>query len=371
MKPKLLFVIPDMQLGGALTMNLLLASALQQRGWHLSVAVLFNRCRAVNDDIHSGLELFQLGGTGVSGKVRALAGLLKLARDADVVIGGVECAATSYGYLAAHLVRKPFISWTHIAFHIHQHRLGRMYRILNRFVYRRARWVVFPSRGARDSLQEALGKKPVKAEWNVIENFIPDQSSPAGVSPDPNVFAQPVVLGIGRLDIQKAFDRLICAHATLLAKGIMHHLVILGEGSQREFLEAEIRRLGVQDSVFLCGHVVDVPRWLAHASVFALCSKYEGFSLVLLEALACGVPAVAMDCPSGPREILQDGADGLLTPEGDEPAFQEALARMLTSPELRAEYAARGRQRAEHYSAERIIPMWESLLARVGKGGYD
>jgi glycosyltransferase involved in cell wall biosynthesis len=371
MKLRLLFVLPDLGPGGAQPMCIRLAHALQERGWLVHIAVLFDRWRVINDKDCQDLNIAILGGTRFSDKMHALWRLKQMANEADIVIGGLESAATTYGHLVAGLVRKPFISWTHIAFHIYQQRLGKMDRILSRFVYRRARWVVFPSRGARDSLQETLGKQPVKAEWRVIENFIPDQSSPAGVSPDPNVFAQPVVLGIGRLDVQKAFDRLIRAHATLLAKGIMHHLVILGEGSQREFLEAEIRRLGVQDSVFLCGHVVDVPRWLAHASVFALCSKYEGLPLALLEALACGVPAVAMDCPSGPREILQDGADGLLTPEGDELAFQEALARMLTSPELRAEYATRGRQRAEHYSAERIIPMWESLLARVGKGGYD
>jgi glycosyltransferase involved in cell wall biosynthesis len=369
MKPSVLIIIPDLGPGGAQPMNLRLAHQLQMQEWRVRLAVLFDRWRVVGEDICGGLEIVHLGKFSLRNRLLLPARLAHLAKEAEVVIGGVECAATTYGLLAARLANRPFISWTHIAFHVHQTRLGMIDRAVSRSVYRLARWVVFPSQGALESLRLALGAQPSHAVWEVIENFLPETKlEPAEAPFDPHVFSKPVVMGIGRFTEQKAFDRLIRAHARLLAKGIENHLVILGEGPLRDALEEEIRRLGVVSSVFLPGHVTDVSRWLGHATVFAMCSFYEGFSLVLLEALACGIPAVAMDCPSGPREILQDGWAGLLTPEGDDAAFQEALARLLTSTELRAQYTARGRERARHYAPERIVPRWEALLKRIIAG---
>lgn len=369
MKPTLLLVMPDLGPGGAQPMNLRLAHELQKRGWSVRIAVLFDRWRVLGEDTCSGLDIVILGSTGLLAKMRGLMRLMQLARNSDIVIGGMECAATTYGYLAARMAKRPFVSWTHIAFHLHQARLGFIGRAISHFIYRRVQWVVFPSQGAWGSLRQVLGKQPTQAKWEVIENFLHAYSL-SQTPPEAMLYAKPVVLGLGRLDMQKAFDRLIRAHAALISKGIDHHLIILGEGSQRQILEAEISRLSVEHSVFLPGHVIDVFGWLNHATVFALCSKYEGFALVVLEALSCGIPTVAMDCPSGPREILQDGWAGLLTPEGDELAFQKALAKLLTSAELRATYAARGKERAENYLPERIVPMWEQLFMRVFKDGH-
>ena len=101
--------------------------------------------------------------------------------------------------------------------------------------------------------------------------------------------------------------------------------------------------------------------------MFALCSRYEGFALVLLEALAAGVPTVAMDCPAGPREILRDGEAGVLVPEGDEIAMQAAIAELLAEPALRGRYAQAGLTRARDFTPEYIVPKWEALLQDVWK----
>lgn len=115
----------------------------------------------------------------------------------------------------------------------------------------------------------------------------------------------------------------------------------------------------------------NVTDWLAHATVFALCSRYEGLPLVLLEALAAGVPAVAMDCPAGPREILRDGEAGVLVPEGDEPAMQAAIAQLLLDPELRARFIQTGLTRARDFTPEYIVPKWEALLREVWEQWRD
>lgn len=374
-KPRLLFVIPDPKPGGAKSMNLYLATELQTRGWPVRVTVLFDRDRVLNEAVCSGLEITTLGQRGPSGQVKALGRLVQLAHEADIVIGGVECAATTYGFLAAKLARRAFLSWMHTAFEMHQRHLSPMDRWVSRFIYRRLPWVVFPSSGACASLAAALGGMPLAAQWRVIENFLvldPSYRTADTGAPDGLIFRRPVIMGVGRLDLRsKAFDRLVRIHARLLASGIAHHLVILGEGPDRPALEQEIARLGVGETVFLPGHVDNVADWLAHATVFALCSRYEGLPLVLLEALAAGVPAVAMDCPAGPREILRDGEAGVLVPEGDETAMQAAIAQLLRDPGLRARFVQAGLTRARDFTPEYIVPKWEALLREVWEQWRD
>ncbi len=346
-------------------MNLRLANELQRRGWQVKVVALFDRWRTIERKLYKNLDLLILGGTKFYDKIQIPFKLARLAKETDIVLGGVEWAATTYSFAGAQLANKPFVAWTHSNYGL-QTLLERVDRNINRFIYQRIKWLVFPSQGAYDSFLNVLGDRVHGALWQVIENFQTLHTDlPSVLPPDQRIFSKPVIMGIGRLAEEKSFDRLIRAHATLRRRGLDHHLVILGDGPLRGELEAEIHRLGVADSAFLPGHVDNVMDWLAHATVFALCSRYEGFGLVLLEALSCGVPSVAMDCPAGPREILQDGEAGLLVPDGDESAFQEALVRLLTSPELRKHYAERGRERAKHYSPERVIPKWEMLLEQV------
>lgn len=364
MSGHLLFVLPDLAPGGAHFMNVHLAQRLQQRGWRVTLAVLFDRPEAVPKELLAGLAIERLFARRAMGKIAAIAWLAKWAKGADVVIGGMEFAATNYGYLAARWAGRPFLSWTHTAFDRHQATASAFDRRISHWVYRRCAEVVFPSAGARDSLRAALGAQPPRARWHVLENFI-RMPAPSPQPPDSAIYAQPVLIGIGRLVEQKAFDRLIRAHAALRAQGLDHHLVILGDGPQREALRALAQALGVAATVFLPGQVANVADWLAHASVFALCSRYEGFALVLAEALAAGVATVAMDCPSGPREILQDGRVGRLVPADDEAAFTAAIGELLRDPAQRALLTALGKQRAVDFAPERIVPRWEALLAEI------
>jgi len=365
----IVMVIPDLGPGGAQPMNLRLARELGKRGWQVHLAALCNRLRVISDEATKDLNITFLGDFRLLDKLLLPFKIALLARQtkAALVMGGVEQAATTYGALAARLSSLPFVAWAHTSFQQHEQRLSRLDRTTMKITYRQARWVVFPSRGARDSMKEALHGCPANASWEVIENFTLLQSSNTKntLPPDQFIFAKPVILGIGRLAEAKAFERLIRAHACLCAHGLTHNLVILGEGPDRTKLEEEIRRLGVSDSAFLPGHVSNVTDWLQHATVFALCSRYEGLPLVLLEAISSGTASVAMDCPSGPREILQNGRAGILVPEGDEAAFQKALAELLESPEQRKLYAARGREKSEFYSPDRVVPLWEAVLEKA------
>ena len=141
----------------------------------------------------------------------------------------------------------------------------------------------------------------------------------------------PVILSAGRLVDQKDFSTLIRAFAQVV-KSRPARLVILGEGRERGALAALARELGVAEGVDLPGFVANPFAWMARARVFAVSSIYEGLSMVLVEAMACGTPVVSTDCPHGPREVLEDGRWGRLVPVGAAGALAAAILETLRDP---------------------------------------
>ncbi|MFO8156160.1 MAG: glycosyltransferase [Pseudomonadota bacterium] len=152
----------------------------------------------------------------------------------------------------------------------------------------------------------------------------------------------PVVLGAGRFKYQKDFATLLRAFARLTERRDAR-LVLLGDGPDRAALLALRDELGLRDRVDFPGFQPNPAAWMAAADLFVLSSRYEGAPNVLVEALACGTPVVATDCPSGPRDILDGGRHGPLVPVGDVEAMADAMATTLDAPrpagELRAAVA--------------------------------
>ena len=141
----------------------------------------------------------------------------------------------------------------------------------------------------------------------------------------------PVILGAGRLTRQKDFPTLIRAFAQVRQKTPCR-LIILGEGADRAALHAQIQQLGLKDDVAMPGFSKQIYAYLAQARLFVLSSRWEGSPNVLTEALALGTPVVATDCPSGPREILNDGRYGPLIPVGNTNALANAILKTLSEP---------------------------------------
>ncbi|MDM7461981.1 MAG: glycosyltransferase [bacterium] len=136
--------------------------------------------------------------------------------------------------------------------------------------------------------------------------------------------APPVVLAVGRLTAPKDFPTLLRAFARVRQQ-VDARLLILGEGEQRAELEQLAEQLGVAHDVQLPGYEPNPFRYMRRASVFVLSSRYEGLPNALIQAMGCGCPVVATDCPSGPREILADGKYGALVPVGDVDALADAI----------------------------------------------
>ena len=141
----------------------------------------------------------------------------------------------------------------------------------------------------------------------------------------------PLILGAGELCGRKDFETLLRAFARVRAQRPCR-LMILGQGRARERLLALAAELGVAEDVALPGFVPEPYAFMAHADLFAFTSRWEGLGFVIIEALAVGTPVVATDCPSGPREILQDGRIGPLVPVGDAAALATAMLQTLEAP---------------------------------------
>lgn len=171
--------------------------------------------------------------------------------------------------------------------------------------------------------------------------------------------APPVILAIGRLCRQKNFAQTIRAFALLRAEREAR-LVILGSGSdsQREALQRLAHELGVEQDVWLAGYQPNPFRFLARARLFAMTSRWEGASNVLVEALACGLPVVAADCPTGVREVLEGQPMGRLVPVGDAAATAAAMGELLALP--RCPDAAR--RAVADYTLERCLGRYRTAL---------
>jgi glycosyltransferase involved in cell wall biosynthesis len=174
----------------------------------------------------------------------------------------------------------------------------------------------------------------------------------------------PVIVAAGRLEPQKRIDVLLRALAELQAK-LPARLLVLGDGPQRASLESLATALGLAERVSFLGFQSNPFAFLARAQAFALSSDYEGFPMVLAEAMALGVPAVATDCPTGPRELLEGGSGGLLVPCGDPVALAAALHQALTDQAGSARRVQVALRAAEQLDAPAIARRYLALSLRV------
>lgn len=236
----------------------------------------------------------------------------------------------------------------------------RLLPFMAKYLYRRADAVVGVSRGVATDLVEKIGIRPdrVRVLYNPIVTEQMLSRQPEEFNESTRSYSdKPFILGIGRLTAQKNFSLLVRASADVLRREDME-LVILGEGDRRQELEELITELNLERFVRLPGFVPEALSYLQRASLFVLSSDWEGLPTVLIEALSCGCPIVSTDCPSGPREILNDGEYGALVPPGDEPGLREAIRAALE----REHDPARLRERARHFTVDRSVEAYLRVL---------
>lgn len=175
-------------------------------------------------------------------------------------------------------------------------------------------------------------------------------------------FSNPFVIAIGRLSSQKGFDLLLQAFAKLRVRHPEWTLVILGEGALRRELETLRDKLNLTENVSFPGRIQNPHRLLKKADLFVMSSRWEGFPNALCEAMACGLPVISTDCPSGPRDIIREGIDGILIPTENIDALSEAMDRLMSDRAERLRLATAAPEIVERFAVDKVIGMWEEVL---------
>ncbi|MCI5059447.1 MAG: glycosyltransferase [Alphaproteobacteria bacterium] len=198
-----------------------------------------------------------------------------------------------------------------------------------RLIYPLADYVIAPSLGVKSDLEKSIPKLKNKVQviYNPVNAEIIQQKAKVPLSSENKNF----ILSAGRLVPQKGYDLLIKAWAPIYQDKKVE-LIILGEGPEKDKLLDLANDLDVSKGLNLPGFDPNPFRYMARAKAFVLSSYYEGLPNVLLQAMACGCPVIATNCPSGPQEILQDGKFGALVPVGDVEAIRRAIIKYLKEP---------------------------------------
>lgn len=356
------FVLPALGAGGSEHVVTSVASHLAARGARVSVLTFEQPGTPPYYALRPGVELRQFGlpiaprgalraAADVIGRVLRLRRVLRAQRP-DLVISFLTrtnviavLAATGLGIPVVVSERNnPALQYP-----------GRLWDTLRRWTYRRAHGLVTMTHGAMAHFPPAMRRR----SW-VIPNMADARRFARGPERADKVFA-----AVGRLHPQKGFDLLIAAFAMIAPHRPDWTLRIWGEGAERAALELQVAALGLGDRIRLPGVSPQPGSWIETADAFVLSSRFEGWGLVLGEAMAAGLPCVSFDCHWGPADMIAPDTGGLLVPDGDVTALAQAMARLMDDAGLRERLGAAARASMARFAPAAIMARWEELVVAI------
>jgi len=371
---KLTLIISSLSAGGAERVMSLLANYWAAKEWKITLLVFHDGTEAPFYELDSRIRHLPLGIAGDSPnlfigiwnnlkRIQTLQSAIAESKP-DAVISFVD-QANVLTLLATRLLNVPVVVSERVDPALYS--IGRTWEQLRRWIYPWADRLVVQTKGA-------------------LSYFSSGQQTCVCIIPNPvllptwgkNTSDKPLVgrtsakdatarslIAMGRFTKQKGFDLLLQAFARLKYIHSEWTLTILGDGELRTELESLRDSLGLSSQVYLPGVVRNPHEVLMQADIFVMSSRFEGFPNALCEAMACGLPVISTDCPSGPREIIRDGVDGILVPNEDTEALAAGMDRLMSNEAERKRLSDRAPEVVERFSLEKIMGMWEKLLAQV------
>jgi glycosyltransferase involved in cell wall biosynthesis len=360
-------------LGGGIGKNIVNhTNELLRRGYAVSVLV-HQRIPAYERQLDKDAELVRFATSHPLAGVPALARFLRQRRPAAMRITNVRLARLALRARALARVPTRLVASVHNTYSVALREMdaSKLQRRIAKWRrdYPRLDGIVAVSEGVRQDFARLTGI-PIERITRIYNPVVTPELRRLAAEPvDHAWFSEegaPVIVSVGRLSVAKNFPLLIEAF-TRLREQRPARLIIVGDGDLREEIAAFRERSSHTNDIDLVGHRDNPFPFLESADLFVLSSDWEGLPTVLIEALACGAPIVSTDCPSGPREILEEGRYGRIVPTGDASALAQAMEQTLSDPPERTHQ----REGAERFTVERSIDAYLDLfgLARMATSG--
>lgn len=366
---RITLVISSLGPGGAERVMAIMANYWAEHGREVTLITLASRTHDFYP-LHHGVHRIALGLTGTSSHIASAAwhNLRRLQRlrqeirasQPDVVLSFIDQAnvLTLAGSLG---LRIPVVVSERIDPRYHD--IGSIWAWLRRLLYPQADALVVQTDGVRGWAERIVKSHAVHVIPNAAPGLVVRHHDGLDLKPTGRT-----IVAMGRFAPQKGFDILLKAFARCARKHSDWSLVILGEGEERGRLEALVSKLGLKDRVNMPGQVKDPFEILCGADLFVLSSRYEGFPNALMEAMAYGRAVISTDCPSGPREIIRDGVDGMLVMPDNVDALAAAMDRLMADQVARQGLGKRAMEVAERFSTEKVMKIWDELFVSISRG---
>ncbi len=376
---KILYLHPTFTFGGAERTSLNLLTGLDKQRFKVTlvtskeIALRFSGL-ALEKIIHIediGMGIWFRGLKSLWKDVRIVAKVVKEEKP-DIVFGMMHYSATALAFAKKFFRLKPKIiasprgpstDYLNTCFTKKSQKV--FLKALFSFFCKRSDALIVPSSGTKEDCVKNFGAKGERVSVinNSIDAGLISEKCKEGIDIEfpADTF---VVSTAGRLSMEKNMPLLLKAFAKLREKENAK-LLIIGDGPEKANLEAVASELGIREDIIFTGFQENPYKYIKRSDVFVHTCLVEGFGNMIVEAMACGVPVIATDCPYGPREIIQNGENGILAPMDDTEALVEAIRSVLYDEGLRQRLSGKGYQRSLDFSIGRMVRAYEDVFLRL------